>query len=289
PLMVANARLSERSFKKYAKAGKAVKNMLESVDILAAQHEKDGQRFLKLGLAPEKLHITGSVKYDIKPPKNIREQGKKLRNTWLKNKTESTKIIIAVSTHNGEEALLLPVFRAIKQQINDVLFVIVPRHPQRFDEVNKLGSTCFQCIRRSKNEPVTEDTDMIIADTMGEMFLLLSACDIVFMGGTLVPVGGHNFMEPAVLALPQIAGPHVFNFQAVADYFQSGGALTIVSDTEELKENLISLLQQPQRGIQMGEAALKVVKQQQGALDKHLKLIERIMCKHGVSTVNKNL
>lgn len=278
PVMIANARLSERSFKKYAKAGKAIKNMLEAVHILAAQHESDAQRFLSLGLASEKLHITGSVKYDIKPPEGIKVQGQELRNFWLKNKPKNTKIIIAVSTHQGEETLLLPVFRAIKQAVNAVLFVIVPRHPHRFDEVSTLcNNEQFCWVRRSKNQPVAQDTDIVIADTMGEMFLLLSTSDIVYMGGTLVPTGGHNFMEPAMLALPQVAGPNVFNFQAVADHFQATGALTIVSNTTELEKTIIYLLKQPQLCTQMGEAGFMAVKQQQGALAKHLQLIEDIL------------
>ncbi len=278
PTMIANARLSERSAKGYKHAGKIVAEMLGNITLIAVQHKDDGDRFVDLGLSPDKLHITGSLKYDIKLPEKIKHNGKKLRIQWLEKKPENTKIIIACSTHKDEEAQLLSVFSDLKEKNNNLLFVIVPRHPERFDEVAELCNQAgFIISRRSREEPVVSETDIILADTMGEMYLLLAACDITYMGGSLVPTGGHNFMEPAMLAMPQVSGPHVFNFQHVADMLVSEKALIIKDTSKEIAQTLQQLLDSPVSCKTMGNAAKTAVEREQGALGKHIQLVEILM------------
>lgn len=274
PVIVANARLSARSAKGYQRAGNFVKHMLSCINTVAAQHKDDADRFLSLGLTPSQLQITGSLKYDLQLPENTKEKGIELRKQWLKEKASDTNIIIASSTHKGEEAQLLPVFRTLANTFSNLLFVIVPRHPERFDEVNTLcQQTGFTTARRSQHETVTQNTHLVLADTMGEVPLLLAASDIVYMGGSLVPTGGHNFMEPAVLGLPQVSGPHVFNFQHVADTLVAAEALIIGETTEAVTDALKTLLEKPEKRRTMGQAAIHAVKKEQGALEKHLKLI----------------
>ena len=278
PVMIANARLSERSAGGYHRISRLTGNMLAQIHTLAAQYKSDGDRFLSLGLNKEKLHTTGSLKYDMELPERLLERGKILRNTWLKSKTEETRIIIAVSTHRGEEEQLLSAFKQLNQKITNTLFVIVPRHPERFNEVFSLcGKNNFSTVRRSRNDPVLADTEIMLADTMGEMLLLLSASDIVYMGGSLVKVGGHNFLEPAALALPQISGPNVFNFQHIADTLQKAGGLIITDTSEQIADTLMKLLADSHLCNTMGAAAATVVQQEKGALKKHLDLIERII------------
>ena len=280
PIVIANARLSARSCRGYQRAGKLVQQMLSHVTVLAAQHKDDADRFLSLGLRPSQLHITSSLKYDLQLPENIDEKGQVLRQEWLKHKGANTLIVIASSTHKDEEALLLPIFQALQHNNGDLLFVIVPRHPERFDEINTLCKTAgFITARRSQGEPVTPQTNIVLADTMGEVPLLLAASDIVYMGGSLVPIGGHNFMEPAALGLPQVSGPYVFNFQHVTDTLVAANAMMIGKTPKEVKTALQQLLEQPNKREIMGKVAVSVVKQEQGALEKHMTLISHLLTK----------
>ena len=151
--------------------------------------------------------------------------------------------MIAASTHKGEEEQILSAFGKIREQHKDTLLLLVPRHPERFNDVHTLiTSQNLSVARRSTNEPVTVSTDVILGDTMGEMMLLFSASDISFVGGSLVPVGGHNLLEPAAVGLPVISGPHLFNFTDVATTLKAANALSVVNNQEELADRIITLL-----------------------------------------------
>jgi len=280
PVMIANARLSARSTNGYHRFNKNgfVSRMFSRIHTLAAQHSDDAERFVSLGLPRKALHITGSLKYDVLLPENTEAVGRTLKSQWLERKPPETKIIIAASTHKGEERLLLKAFKNINASFENVLFVIVPRHPDRFNDVAMLcKEEGYLVSRKSLGEPVVKETAIVLADTMGELPLLLAACDIVFMGGSLVPVGGHNFMESAMLGLPQITGPYVFNFQHVADKLKKAGGLLIDKKIKGVECSLKRLLTDPDECKRIGKAAKNAMKEEQGALNKHLELIKNIL------------
>lgn len=274
PLLIANARLSERSARGYARFTKLSRDMLSKVTAIAAQGDADGQRFVALGLDEQKLHITGSVKFDIQAPDKLLAEGKKLRQQW----GEERPVLIAASTHQGEDEQVLEAFGGILTLHPNALLVLVPRHPERFAEV---GAVCraqgFSCVLRSKAEPVTANNQILLGDTMGEMMLLFTASDIAFVGGSLVPSGGHNYLEPAVLGMPILSGPHVFNFTDISEMLTSAGGLQIVDNAEQLAQQVSQWIEQPQLAQQVGQAARRVVENNRGAQQRLFELVEQYL------------
>ena len=273
PILVANARLSFRSFCKYQRFQWLLGSLFTKMHI-AAQHEADAERFSKLGVPSSKIQVLGSIKYDLHIDPIIVQQGKALRATWLQNKPSHTKIITATSTHPGEERLLFPLFKTLKKSNIPILFVLIPRHKERFDDVYHLCTQAqLSTVRRSTHQTVQRDTDLLLADTLGEVLLLLSASDIVFMGGSLIPRGGHNMMEPAALGLPQVTGAHIFNFQHIAETLQKSQALVIAQDAREVFHALNDFLHNATRCQQMGERGKAVIARERGAVNRHMNFI----------------
>lgn len=271
PVLIANARLSERSARGYARFARLSREMLARVTAIAAQTEADGQRFIALGLAKQKLQITGSVKFDIQVSEQLRHEGKALRQQW----GESRPVLIAASTHQGEDEQVLEAFSAILEQQPTALLVLVPRHPERFGEVERLcRAQDFSCVLRSKKEAVSASSQILLGDTMGELMLLFAASDIAFVGGSLVPAGGHNYLEPAVLGMPVLSGPHVFNFTEISDMLSAAGGMCIVDNAEQLAQQVTAWIEQPQQCQQVGQAALKVVETNRGAQQRLFELIK---------------
>jgi len=270
PVLIANARLSERSARGYGRFAKLSKDMLSKVSAIAAQGEDDGQRFLALGLAQQKLHITGSVKFDIRVADELINAGKKLRSQWGENRP----VLIAASTHQGEDEQVLDAFAEVLQRNSNALLVLVPRHPERFGDVAALCRTQgFDCVLRSKAESVTPSTQVLVGDTMGEMMLLFAASDIAFVGGSLVPSGGHNYLEPAALKMPILSGPHVFNFTNISQMLVAAGGMELIDDSHQLAERLNQWLADPALAQQIGEAAQLVVENNRGAQQRLFEVI----------------
>jgi len=274
PVLIANARLSERSARGYGRFPKLSNEMLSKVSAIAAQGEDDGQRFVTLGLAPQKLHITGSVKFDIQVADELVGAGKKLRNQW----GEQRPVLIAASTHQGEDEQVLEAFAEILKQHSNALLVLVPRHPERFGDVAALCRTQgFECALRSKAEPVTSATQILVGDTMGEMMLLFAASDVAFVGGSLVASGGHNYLEPAALGMPILSGPHVFNFTDISQLLLTADGMRLVENSRQLANHVNQWFDQPESCQQVGEAARSVVENNRGAQQRLFELVQKYL------------
>lgn len=278
PVLLTNARLSERSARGYARLGSLTRGMLQQVSFIAAQSEADAERFIQLGQPKCQTMVTGTLKYDLTIDPSLAEKAEQLHAMWLKEHPASTQIIAAVSTHKGEEEQILSAFQTVREQHKETLLLLIPRHAERFDDVhNLMTAQGLSVARRSSNDPVTTHTDVILGDTMGEVMLLFSASDISFVGGSLVPVGGHNLLEPAAVGLPVISGPHLFNFTDVAATLNTANALFIANNQKELASIIIQLLNDKALRESTGRAGQSVVEQNRGALKKQLTLSTNLM------------
>jgi 3-deoxy-D-manno-octulosonic-acid transferase len=277
PLVLANARMSERSAKSYARFANFTKTILQSLQFIAAQSDADRQRFKHLGADIKKVHAIGNLKYEISLPTSLEEQAIAMRNLWDNHRP----IWVAASTHEGEEAIILNASRQVRAACPELLLIIVPRHPERFDRVTALSQRAgFKTLRRSEHRPCPSDVQVLVVDTMGELPLFYAASDVAFVGGSLVPIGGHNILEPAALARPIITGPHYFNFNEITQQFLNADAAIQINDTEQLAETVIKLLQNSPQRAQMGDAALQLMANSQGASKRLVNLIKRHITHH---------
>ena len=271
PVVVMNARLSERSCQRYQKVRGVFAAMSRHLSLILCQHRDDAARFLRLGVPAERVLVTGSLKFDIQLDQNQIEAGQRLR-----SQIGPRPVWIAASTHAGEDEQILAALRQVRQQLPQSLLILVPRHPQRFDSVAALcQAEGLTLARRSRQETISSDTQVYLGDTMGEMPLLLQACDVAFIGGSLVPIGGHNLLEPASLGKPTLTGPHYFNFADVTRQLCDSKACEVVADADALATSLITLLQDEEKRQQMGMQAFDVVAANQGAQAKTLAEISR--------------
>jgi 3-deoxy-D-manno-octulosonic-acid transferase len=273
PIFLANARLSERSKLRYQLIGNLTKTMLQSYSMVAAQGLLDGERLLSLGLDPKRLMISGNIKFDIPLPDNIVQQGADLRREW---NADRRPVFIAASTHEGEDEIILDAFEEIKKQLPETLLILVPRHPDRFSKVEQLCKDRGRhLVLRSLNQLPGPATDLILGDTMGELLLLYAASDIAFVGGSLVPVGGHNLIEPAALGLPVITGPYLRNFTEISRLLQNAGTAQVAGNAKLIAATVNALFSAKALREKMGARAKEVINSNRGALEKHLEWIEK--------------
>jgi 3-deoxy-D-manno-octulosonic-acid transferase len=273
PVLIANGRLSPISAKRYGWLGHLMRQMLRPINAVAAQSALDASRFKALGVKSENIWETGNIKFDLQLPSYLQEAG-----TEFRQELGADRIIwIAASTHEGEESVCLNVYQALKAQFPNLLLFLVPRHPDRF---NKVASLCIErgcnIVRRSQKQAVDNHVDVYLGDSMGEMPLFYATSDVAFVGGSLVPVGGHNLLEPAALGLPVLTGPQLFNFVAISEMLVQAKGATIVQNENELKEKLALLLEDRALRQTQGNLAKNVVEENKGALEKLLKLIDDI-------------
>jgi 3-deoxy-D-manno-octulosonic-acid transferase len=265
PIMIANARLSERSFKNYEKLRRLFIPLLSPIHV-CVQSKADAKRFKALGVHEKNLFITGNIKFDNTLPDSLLEKAKTLREHWGKRPT-----LIAASTHEGEEIIVLMAFKKIQEKFPDALLILVPRHPERFD---KMANLClkheFTVARRSKEELPNENTAIFLGDTMGELMLFYAISDVSFVGGSLLPIGGHNLIEPASLSLPIITGPNLQNFIAIRDLLMDANALIIANNVNELTKQVILLFENENQRHQFGANALGISEKNRGAIEKHM-------------------
>ena len=274
PVVIANARLSARSTRGYQKLSKLTRQMLQSIPLIATQTQTDREHFLQLGANKATVHAVGNLKYEIALPASTMERAESMRSLW-----GSRPVLIAASTHEGEEEQVLDATRKIRSQFKDLLLILVPRHPERFDRVAALSrKTGLTTLRRSEGKPCHSQIQVLVVDTMGELPFFYGAADVAFIGGTLVPHGGHNLLEAAALSRPIITGPHYFNFLEVTQQFLQQGAAMEVSNSEQLADSVIALLSTPQQRAEMGEAGKKLIEQSKGASKRLLNLIDIHIC-----------
>ncbi|MFV9681699.1 lipid IV(A) 3-deoxy-D-manno-octulosonic acid transferase [Pseudomonas sp. NY15367] len=275
PVAVANARLSERSAHGYARFAKLTAPMLAELSLIAVQTEAEAQRFLTLGARPKRVEVTGSIKFDLKIDAELPQRAAELRRQW---QAEQRPVWIAASTHTGEDEIILAAHRQLLKSRPDALLILVPRHPERFNSVHDLClSQELTTRRRSTGEAVQPGDQVLLGDTMGELLFLYALADIAFVGGSLVANGGHNLLEPAALGKPVLSGPHLFNFLEIAAQLRDAGALSEVENAEQLADKITTLLGEPGEMQRMSQAGLSVLKANQGALERLLESLQRLL------------
>ena len=279
PLILVSARISPKSLSGYRRFLPLIRETLSHGIIIAAQSKADAERFRALGASPVKTWVTGNIKFDIELPPSLADDGARLRSKLFGDRP----IWIAASTHEKEEQQVLAAHRDLLEQYPDLLLILVPRHPQRFDDVRSLISRQgFRLVARTEDRPCDAKTDVFLGDTMGELPLFYAASDIAFVGGSLVPIGGHNLLEPAALGLPVITGPQVFNAQEIADMFVELGACRMVNNASELAATVSDLFADKAAAKVMGDKGREVLQRNRGALDKLLGLLEPLIGNNAV-------
>ncbi|MFT6155095.1 MAG: 3-deoxy-D-manno-octulosonic-acid transferase [Bermanella sp.] len=268
-VMVINARLSERSAKGYGKVASLTKSMLRQVDCLAVQNSTDGQRFLQLGMPEQNMQVTGSIKFDLTIDQSLIEQGLQWRKVWGENR----KVIVVASTHLGEDQIALSAFKQALDDHPGSLMVVVPRHPERFDQVAKLIEQHGFKLGRRSQDSISEHNEVVLLDTMGELVLFLAASDVCIMGGSFVEKGAHNPLEAAALKVPVLIGPSQFNFALICEQLEKAGGLQTVSE-QTLAVTLNQWLGDQVLIDEKGFAAKAVVDNNRGAKQKVFELIE---------------
>ncbi|MYL23708.1 3-deoxy-D-manno-octulosonic acid transferase [Halomonas alkaliantarctica] len=267
---VVNGRLSARAFARYQRFPRLMAQTLANVTWLAAKSEVDAARFEILGMPVSRTQVVGSLKFEVAPPDKVWEESERLRQAIFQPAGERP-IWVAGSTRDGEESHVLAAHRALCKTFPEALLILVPRHPQRFDEVARACAQAgFAVARRSKQQPVTAETAIYLGDTLGELGTLYAAGDVAFVGGSLVPLGGHNVVEPASLRRFTLCGPSLENFDDVAAPLIEAGALKPVANAEALGEALIQAFSDPAATAQKGTQGQRVVDAERGALARTL-------------------
>lgn len=278
PTVLANARLSERSARGYARLGGFARGTFGKLGLVAAQTEADARRFIDLGVTPERVVVTGSIKFDVHLPPSLREQSAVIKRGW----GEDRPVWIAASTHEGEEEQVLEAHRLVLEKLPEALLVLVPRHPERFGRVGQLAEKRgFRMVRRSQGGACDGGTQLFLGDTMGELPMFFAAADLAFMGGSLVPHGGHNPLEPAAAGVPVVTGPHVFNFSAITGMLLAADAAVQVRSATELANTVGAWLGDASLRARIGENGRRVVERNRGALERLAGLIEKLLVARG--------
>ena len=276
PCILLNARLSEKSAKGYDKVRRLTQPMLQQLTWLLAQDITTQQRYVDLGLDQSKSQVVGNIKFDISAPNSFIEQAEQLKQEW---QLEKRQIITLASTHAPEEEQLLKQLQTHLNSNPDLLCMVVPRHPERFDEVYKIcQSLNLNTQRRSLKQPIQIDTQVFLADSMGEMWLWYALSQACFVGGSLnEPGGGHNILEPMVLNIPTVIGPRYFNFQSIVDEFVAAQGILIGENAAQVAQQLLSCLDDPLQTQQQVAHAQQVLQRNKGSLQKHIQLLDHYL------------
>lgn len=265
PVALVNARLSARSAAGYARFPALARAAMEALDLIAAQGEPDARRFVELGAVPDRVKVCGNLKFDVQLAASIVEQGAAQRRRFSVDRP----VFMAASTHHGEEPMVLEAFRVVLEQEPRCLLVLAPRHPERAGAVEDLCRRAgLRTVRRTGGEASDPGTAQVfLLDTLGELPVFYAAADVAFVGGSLVPLGGHNLLEPASLGLPLLSGPHVFNFAEAAERLEAAGALAIVAHAKGLAGAVLELLRDANLRHARGEAARRVFRENRGSAE----------------------
>ena len=269
PCLLINARLSEKSAKGYAKVKGLTRGMLQNLQQLLAQDLATQQRFIALGMPAERTKVVGNIKFDITAPEDFVEQAAQLQQTW---QLVHRKIITLASTHAPEEQQLLTALKPYFAEHPELLCIVVPRHPERFDEVAaQVQKLQLNMQRRSLAEVIQPETQVYLADSMGEMWLWYALSQVCYVGGSLnEPGGGHNILEPLALNVATVLGKNYFNFQSIVDEFVAAEAVYVVEDAEQAVNTLTQLLFEPALRAQLNQNAQVIMYKNRGSLTEHI-------------------
>ena len=274
PLYVINARLSEKSSRGYQKIPSLVYPALANINGIATQTQEDTNRFLAIGANSEKLKTLGNIKFDVQIPQSIITQGLQIKTDLFKGRF----VWLIASTHKDEEIIFLEIYKQIKQKIPQLLLVLVPRHPERFSDVRKLCEKFqYVVVLRTASEPVCEKTDVYLVDTMGELKALYAASDVAFVGGSMVPTGGHNVLEAAAVGLPVMFGPYMANFKEIARRVLSHNAAIQCQNKQDVIDSILALYEQPNFRNALAEKGKAFVEINQGAMTRIYKMLEQFI------------
>jgi 3-deoxy-D-manno-octulosonic-acid transferase len=273
-IVIANARLSEKSLRGYWPIQPLARRAIRCASFTAAQSASDGERLRALGAPSERLAVVGNLKFDMNVPPEIVECGREFRFAAGADRP----VWIAASTHEGEELVVLKAHAEVLRRFPDALLLIAPRHPERF---KALSTACkafgFRTATRSEERNADRAKQCFVIDSMGELLRFYAAADVAFVGGSLVAVGGHNLLEPAALARPVIIGPHTFNFAEVTEDLIKAGAALRIPDGDALGPAVVRLLSRDIERRTMGEAARRVMERGRGAVERTMAIVERVL------------
>jgi 3-deoxy-D-manno-octulosonic-acid transferase len=274
PLVLASARVSQRSVRRYRRLVPLFRATLAHGIVIGAQSQADAGRFLSIGANPARTWVTGNVKFDFELAPDVPGRGR----AWREQNAPGRPVWVAGSTHEGEEERVLDAHAAVRRRFPDALLVLVPRHPQRFEAVRQLlERRGVPYALRSRGEAAGPSTEVVLGDTMGELMTFYAAADVAFVAGSLVPIGGHNLLEPASLGVPILTGPHNFNAEDVFVKLREAGATQSVAGAEGLASAVTALLSDPAARRRMGSVGLEVVEANRGAVARLLGLIEPLL------------
>jgi len=274
PLYIINARLSEKSSRGYQMIHALVHPALAGVNFIATQTQEDANRFIAIGADSEKVKTLGNIKFDVEIPQSIIEQGLQIKADLF----GARFVWLIASTHKDEEVIFLDIYKEIKQKIPELLLVIVPRHPERFADVKKL---CEQyqlaVVMRTTGDRVFTETDVYLVDTMGELKMLYAASDVAFVGGSMIPRGGHNILEAAVVGVPVMFGPYMHNFKEIARGVLSQDAAIQCQNKDDVVNSVLALYEQPAYREGLAKKAKAFVRQNQGAIARICAMLDQVI------------
>jgi 3-deoxy-D-manno-octulosonic-acid transferase len=274
PLVLASARISPRSMRRYRRLVSLFRETLSHGIVIAAQSEADAQRFISIGASPERTHVTGNIKFDFELQDDVRVKGE----DWRRGQAPRRPVWVAGSTHEGEETIVLEAHAALRRSHPDALLVLVPRHPGRFADVRQLldrrGATW---VGRASGAQLTPEVEVLLGDTMGELMMFYAGADVAFVAGSLLPVGGHNLLEPAALGKPILTGPFNFNGEDIFQKLLEAGAVTTTEDAQALAGWLAALFDDEVARREQGARGLAVLEANRGAMKRLLALLEPLL------------
>lgn len=274
PLILANARMSEISARGYERLSFFFKEVLNQFTAILTQGDDDAKRFIKIGASESRVQRIGNMKFDLQIKNNWDEAFDSLKQRWGK----SRPVLIVASTHDNEEAQILDQLKTMQEGIPGLMLLIAPRHPERFQSVYEQSQQRgFKTALRSDPSTLSEDSEVLVLDSLGELMSWYAQSDYAFVGGSFVPVGGHNVLEPIAVGIPVFSGPEVHNFKSIVAELEKAQGLQIVPDANALTQALIQLEQDTEKKEQQIKAAKKIFNKNKGAVNYCLKAVEAVM------------
>ena len=274
PLLLANARISESSFTGYLKLKRFFKPILNQFTAILPQTIEDAERYIILGADRDLVQVLGNMKFDVQTSRLDNNKFKELKQLWGAQRV----VVIVASTHDDEEQQILAQLKRLQKAIPNVLLLIAPRHPERFQTVYQLTRNAgFNTGLRSATETLTKDAEVIVLDSLGELLGFYEISDYAFVGGSLVPLGGHNVLEPIAMGVPVFSGRHVKNFQAICKNLEGSQAIELVHHADELIDAIVRIHQDKEARQKMLQNATAVLESNKGSVLKHLQTVEYAM------------